>query len=329
MISRRTLLAAAAGMLAPVSAAATGVRVITLTPEFEIFSLPSGSQPERMAIEPVTKTVWFTARGLGAVGRLDPENGEVSLITLGSGARPRGLVADRAGRLYALDGALNAVHQVDMVTGDVRRFDLRAAAGYVQLMHATIDQRDHIWFTGYRGVYGRLDPATGDIRMFDASSGRGPHGIAAGLDGRIWIASFASDTILAVNAETGMHEARTLPRHLNGPKGIAVGAAGAVWVSCARGGSIGRFEPRTRQWSSYRLADADMRPYAIALDDANRLWVADETQPKLLRIDLANGGTEELTLPMTRPTMRHVLMDESALWCAASGSDKLVWIKAG
>ena len=43
---------------------------------------------------------------------------------------------------------------------------------------ATFDGAGTLWFTGQSGVYGRLDPASGVVEVFDAPGGPGPYGIA-------------------------------------------------------------------------------------------------------------------------------------------------------
>ena len=46
-------------------------------------------------------------------------------------------------------------------------------AANANLNTATLDKRGRVWFTGQSGYYGRLDPATGDIKVWHAPRGRG------------------------------------------------------------------------------------------------------------------------------------------------------------
>ena len=48
-----------------------------------------------------------------------------------------------------------------------------------------------LWFTGQNGIYGRLDPAVGDVEVFAALGGRGPYGIATTPGGDVYYASLA------------------------------------------------------------------------------------------------------------------------------------------
>ena len=60
-----------------------------------------------------------------------------------------------------------------------------------------------LWFTGQSGIYGRLDPATGAMRVFRAPEGRGPYGITATPDGTVYYVSLAGSHLARINSETG------------------------------------------------------------------------------------------------------------------------------
>ena len=60
---------------------------------------------------------------------------------------------------------------------------------------AAFDRFGTLWFTGQGGVYGRVDPQTGNVQVWDAPRGPGPYGITATPDGsRVFYASLAGDT---------------------------------------------------------------------------------------------------------------------------------------
>ena len=42
------------------------------------------------------------------------------------------------------------------------------------------------WFTGQNGIYGRLDPKSGAMQVWDAPRGRGPYGITTTPDGAVY-----------------------------------------------------------------------------------------------------------------------------------------------
>jgi hypothetical protein len=54
-------------------------------------------------------------------------------------------------------------------------------SGYRPIRGAPFDCQGVLWFTGQNGVYGRLDPKSGMMAVFDAPRGAGPYGIATDL----------------------------------------------------------------------------------------------------------------------------------------------------
>ena len=84
----------------------------------------------------------------------------------------------------------------------MRQFPLPQARGYVNLNTAAFDKAGILWFTGQNGVYGRVDPATGEVKVFEAPKGRGPYGIATTPDGSVYYASLAGSHI-ALCLDTG------------------------------------------------------------------------------------------------------------------------------
>src|SRR5687767_13507095 len=156
----------------------------------EEFSVPSGSRPHDVAPAP-DGTIWYTAQGSGELGRLDPNTGKTRHIDLGSGSAPHGVIVGPDGAPWITDGGLNAIVRVDPSTHEVRSFPLPAGGRAANLNTASFDGAGTLWFTGQSGVYGRLDPASGEMQVFDAPRGAGPYGIATTPQGSVYYASLA------------------------------------------------------------------------------------------------------------------------------------------
>jgi virginiamycin B lyase len=92
----------------------------------------------------------------------------------------------------------------DPKTREVTRWPLPEARGYVNLNTATFDKQGRIWFTGQNGIYGRLDPKSGAMQVWDAPRGRGPYGITTTPDGAVYYASLAGSHIARIDVETGV-----------------------------------------------------------------------------------------------------------------------------
>jgi len=140
--------------------------------EVRYFDVPDGAQPHDVAPAP-DGSVWYTAQRLGALGRLDPATGKTEQTPLGKGSAPHGVIIGPDGAAWVTDGGLNAIVRVDAATRAVKVFALPADAPDANLNTAAFDRSGVLWFTGQSGVYGRLDPTSGSVRVWKAPRGRG------------------------------------------------------------------------------------------------------------------------------------------------------------
>src|SRR5215475_6830957 len=122
-------------------------------------------------------TVWFTAQSAGKLGRLDPKTGKSDLIALGPGAAPHGVIVGPDGAAWITEGGQNAIARVDPATRAVKLFSLPKERRAANLNTATFDHQGVLWFTGQSGVYGRLNPKSSTMAVFDAPRSTGPYGI--------------------------------------------------------------------------------------------------------------------------------------------------------
>ena len=154
--------------------------------QVQVFDLPAGARPHDVAPAP-HGGVWYTAQRQGALGILDPATGDVVQVPLGDGSAPHGVIAGPDGAAWITDGGLNAIVRYDPASREVTRYPLPEDTGYANLNTAAFDGDGVLWFTGQNGIYGRLDPASGAMEVFDAPEGRGPYGITATPDGVIYM----------------------------------------------------------------------------------------------------------------------------------------------
>lgn len=94
---------------------------------------------------------------------------------------PHGVIIGPDGAPWVTDSGLNAILRVDPDTREVKRWLLPSKADGANLNTAAFDGKGRIWFTGQSGVFGRLDPKTGDMKIWDAPRGTGPYGITGTL----------------------------------------------------------------------------------------------------------------------------------------------------
>lgn len=288
--------------------------------------MPAGSHPHDVAPAP-DGTVWYTAQVTGALGRLDPATGETHHIPLGAGSAPHGVIVGPDGAAWVTDGGLNAVVRVDPGTEDVRVFPLPAGSGRANLNTATFDGAGVLWFTGQNGVYGRLDPADGNVEVFAAPRGRGPYGIATTPDGAVFYASLAGSHIAQIDLQTGAAAVIEPPTPGQGARRVWSDSHGRIWVSEWNAGQVGRYDPATREWREWRLPGDDPKPYAVYVDERDQVWLSDFGANAMVRFDPVREAFDVFPLPSPQASVRQILGRPGEVWGAESGADKLVVIR--
>ena len=198
-----TLALALSALPAPAQPPATPAPARTDLPaNVRVYDVPAGSRPHDVAPGP-DGLIWYTGQRRGTLGILNPATGAVREVGLGEGSAPHGVIMGPDGAAWITDGGLNAIVRVDPATDAVRVWRLPAEFPDSNLNTAAFDRDGRIWFTGQTGVYGRSNPATGEMRVWRDPEGRGPYGIAATPSGDIYYVSLAGSHLARVDRETG------------------------------------------------------------------------------------------------------------------------------
>jgi len=290
------------------------------------YPVPRGSHPHDVAPAP-DGTVWYSAQGLGEVGRLNPATGQVSRIKLGERSRPHGVIVGPDGAPWITDGGLNAIVRVDPATEKVSLYPLPVQRENANLNTAVFDQRGIIWFTGQSGIYGRLDPKMGRMEVFDAPKGPGPYGIAVAPNGIVYYVSLAGSYIARLDSGTGVATVIEPPTPKQGARRVWADSKGHVWVSEWNAGQLGRYDPAVNTWTEWRLPGKAPAAYAVYVDDQDKIWLSDFGANALVRFDPSTQKFESFSLPTADAQVRQLLGRHGEVWGAESGTDKLVVIR--
>jgi len=269
-------------------------------------------------------TVWFTAQAAGELGRLDPRTGRVRRIPLGAGSAPHGVIVGPDRAAWITDSGQNAILRVDPKSLRVRRFRLPRNRADANLNTASFDRRLRLWFTGQAGIYGRLDPRSGRVRVFDAPRGPGAYGIATTPAGEVWYASLAGSHIAQINARSARARIVEPPTDGQGARRIWSDSRGRLWISEWNAGKVGVYDPRTRRWREWRLPGDDPQPYAVFVDDADLVWLTDFGANALVRFDPVREEFKTFRLRSPVANVRQLLGRPGEVWGAESGTDRLV-----
>ena len=212
----------------------------------ESFPVPSGSGPHDVA-PALDGGVWYTAQDTGELGWLDPATGETRHTALGEGSAPHGVIIDDAGTAWVTDGGLNAIVAVDPVSLEVTVYPLPDDRPDANLNTASFDGDGMLWFTGQNGIYGCVDPDTGELIVFDAPEGPGPYGVTATPDGVVYYASLAGSHIARIESDRTATVIEP-PTPDQGARRVWSDSQGQIWVSEWNSGNLSRFTPDTETW---------------------------------------------------------------------------------
>jgi virginiamycin B lyase len=153
-------------------------------------------------------------QNLNRIGRLDPKNGEIKLLTPPTAkSRPYGMVFDPKGNLFVVQFGTNKIARVDTKKLEIREYTLPDPASRPRRVTATSDGM--IWYADYsRGYLGRLDPASGQVKEWQSPSGpkSAPYGISAIKD-VIWYSESEAEpnTVVRFDPKTEKFQSWAIP----------------------------------------------------------------------------------------------------------------------
>jgi virginiamycin B lyase len=133
--------------------------------------------------------IWFTAQQSQVVGKLTVATGKVDIIRLpmfGTRVNPYGIWVDKMDRPWFNAFGTNKTGMIDPATMQPKAFDLPEGARGRRIA-ITSDQM--VWHVDYaRGVLGRLNPTTSEVKEWPSPGGSGSQPYAMTVDDkdRLW-----------------------------------------------------------------------------------------------------------------------------------------------
>ena len=290
------------------------------------FPLPSGVGVHDVA-PAGSGVVWFTSQRSGAVGRLEPDSGSVKVVDLGKGAALHGVIIGPDGAPWITDGGQNAIARVDPADTKVSLFRLPTTADNANLNTAAFDRNKMLWFTGFAGFYGKLDPKSGEIAVFKSPRGAGPYGMTATPKGDIWYASLAGNHIAKIDIDSGQAEIVEPPTPRQGARRVWSDSLGRIWVSEWTSGHLSMHDPRDGSWKSWKLPGSNPSPYAVYVDNIDKVWITDFSANTILRFDPKTETFKAFPSDKSGANVRQLNGRPGEVWGGESGSDRLVMIR--
>ncbi len=182
--------------------------------------------------------------------------------------------------------------------------------------HDPLATRDgKIWWTGQlANKLGWVDPKTGTMKEFPLKTPlTGPHGLVEDKDGNIWFTGNHIGIIGKLDPKTGaVTEYATTSKD---PHTLIFDKSGTLWFTAQNANTISRLDPKTGAITVLTPPTAGSRPYGMAINSRNELFVVLFGTNKIARIDTTTNAIKEYLLPnaASRPR-RIVITPDDMVW---------------
>ncbi|MET0986587.1 MAG: lyase [Steroidobacteraceae bacterium] len=305
----------------------------TITPQLDDWKVPWPNSRPRDPDVDRNGIVWFVGQTGDYVAAFDPKNAQFRRIDLERGTGPHNLILGEDGAIWYSGNRVGNIGRLDPEQGIV--VEKIALPAGIRDPHTLIgDGKGHIWFTAQASnTIGRLTLAGHKVDAVTVPTPNSlPYGIAVDARGRPWANLLGTNELASVDPKTLKLERIATPRKEARTRRVAVASDGAIWYTDYAAGHLGRFDPKTRKFSEWALpSGAAARPYAMAIDDRQRVWVADSgAQPNhLLAFDMASAKfVSDVEIKNANGAVRHMVFHAPgrALWFGTD-TDYLVRVK--
>jgi virginiamycin B lyase len=197
--------------------------------------------------------LWFTVQGGNFVGRLDPRTGKIDLKLVATrDALPYGMGINGKGIPFFCEFGTNKIARIDPKTMEITEYKLPESA---RPRRMAIAADDKIYFTDFEGGHlGRLDPATGAVKMWPSPAGSqsSPYGITITPDGMVWYSEAGPEpnTIVRFDPRTETFASAKIPSGGGVVRNMAATPDGRVYLACSGVNKVGIVEPKEKLQSS-------------------------------------------------------------------------------
>ena len=206
-------------------------------------------------------------------------------------------------------------------------FRLPEKEAYANLNTGLFDKSGIFWFAGQSGIYGRLDPKSGDMTVFKSPRGRGTYGMTITPNGDVWYASLAGNHIARIDVKTGNATVVEPPTPNQGARRVWSDSKGRIWVSEWNSGNVSVHDPADGSWKAWKLPGDSPRTYAVYVDEKDKVWLTDFGANAIVRFDPVTEKFNAFPSDMAGANVRQVNGRFGETWGGESGTNRLVVIQ--
>jgi virginiamycin B lyase len=222
--------------------------------------------------------VWFVGQEGNYIAYLQPRDGTFKRFEIEAGTHPHNLIVDRQGFVWYAGNRNARIGRLDPQTGAVKIIPMPDAAARDPHTLVFDKSGQNIWFTlqGANRI-GRLNVNSGKVDLINVPTERArPYGIALDSKGQPWVNLFGSSKLAVINPGTLQLQEIALPRADARTRRIAISRDDAIWYVDYAGGQLGRYDVASNKFEEWPLpSGAASRPYAMAIDDQDRIWMVE------------------------------------------------------
>ncbi len=297
-----------------------------VTGERENYTFPGGKEynstdgtvkgPHSVEVAP-NGDLWFTLAISGEMAKFDPKTKEFTVVS-GHPTRKRSgyphtlRVAPEGDKVWWTDAGMG-VFSIDTASYDVKFYEL-PSADQVRGTGASGESRGltpygidiapngKVWYTKLNGQrVGRIDPSKPDgdpdqIVEWEPPV-HGPRRLHVAPDGLVWVPGWASGNIASFDEtleEWGIYDLpngkNSMPYALNiHPK------TGDIWICGTGSDSMLKFNPKTQEFTEYRMPTRVTYTREIEFDDEGNIWLSNSNYPTR-HIENRHGSIIKLAL---------------------------------
>ena len=210
----------------------------------------------------------------------------------------RYIYQDAQGGIWMTHFSREILSRLDPVSGAIKVHATPRTPGLsekgVHLYAAVADSRGRLWYTETHGNrLGMLDPASGEtLEQEMPEKWSGPKRLAIDDNDVLWIPELATGRITVYDTRAGRIVDRlTLPIPGDFPYGIRRNRhTGDLWVTGSGSDSLYRLDPRTRQFSIYRLPRLGAYTRTVSFDENGDIWTNYASFPNAQTLTPHNAG---------------------------------------
>jgi len=262
--------------------------------------------------------VWFVGQSTNYVAYLNPKTGEFKRYSIDAGTNPHNINIDERGGIWYTGNRNSRIVNLNPETGELKTFMMPDST--VRDPHTMIWGKDGVaWFTAQQTQrVGRFDRNTGEIKLWRPSQPRSnPYGIVVDKNGQPWFNLFATNRIGTIDPKTLEYKEYVLPNERARGRRIALTSDGMVWYGDYSRGFVAKLDPKTGAVEEWPLPSGPgSQPYAMTVDDQDRLWLAETGIVQPNRLVAFDSKTKQFVASVPIPangarnsTIRHMTFD--------------------